>query len=91
MASYSAFHASCSADETETEEDDNDDDGSGVVGALVLAPAAGAGTAGSNGPDGVAAAAGWKGETRGMSGGTEKGSERAAFDGKVGAKEGEEF
>lgn len=91
LASYSAFHASCSADETETEEDDNDDDGSGVVGALVLAPAPGAGAAGSDVPNGVVAAAGWKGETRGMSGGTEKGSERAAFDGKVGAKEGEEF
>ena len=88
-ASYSAFHASCSAAETETEEEDNEDDGSGVVGALVPAPAlavrVGAGGAGSD------VAVGWEGETRGISGGTEKGSERAAFGGKVVGREGEDF
>jgi hypothetical protein len=90
-ASYSAFHASCSAAETETEEEDNEDDGSGVVRALVPAPASapavrvGAEAAGSD------VAVGWEGETRGISGGTEKGSERAAFGGKVVGREGEDF
>jgi hypothetical protein len=61
------------------EDDDDDEDGS-----------SGAGEAGSGGgwADGGGGDCGWVGETRGRSGGTEKGSERAAFGGKV-VREGE--
>ncbi len=69
-------------------EDDDDDDGSAGVAALALALAlalapavvVGAGAVGSE--EGWASRGGdcgWEGETRGRSGGTEKGSERAAF------------
>jgi hypothetical protein len=71
------------------EEDDEEEDGSVGVVALAPTPTAGVGAVGSEegwvfgGGD-----CGWEGETRGRSGGTEKGSERADLGRKV-VREGE--
>lgn len=57
------------------EEDDDDEDGSAGAGRRAAGSEGGWASSGGD--------CGWEGETRGRSGGTEKGSERAALGGNV--------
>jgi len=67
------LHASCSSDETEMEAEGEDDEDGSVTGAVGSEAGWESNGGGDDGD------CGWEGETRGRSGGTEKGSERAAF------------